>query len=158
MTERRPYWIAAGTMGWGAIVTWKAAELPQFDQYAGVGAGFLPSVVGIVLMILGFLLAVQIWRGVRFEEQGAEDVTDDHGVDYGALALAAAACALPMLTMKPLGFVVTCTGCFVLIAAAFKSRKWVLNTVLGAVFSLICWWLFRKLGVQLGGLLPIAGV
>ena len=63
-----------------------------------------------------------------------------------------------MLTMKHLGFVVTCTGCFVLVAAAFRSRSHLKNAVIGLVFSLVCWWLFRKLGVQLGGLLPIAGV
>lgn len=157
MTER-PYWIAAGTVGWGAIVLWKAAELPQFDQYAHVGPGFMPSAVGFALVALGLILAVQIYRGVSFEEQGAEDVSEDHKVNYGALALAAVACALPMLTMKPLGFVVTCTGCFVLVAAAFKSRRWLLNLVIGFGFSLLCWWLFRKLGVQLGGLLPMMGV
>ena len=157
MTER-PWWIAAGTAGWGAIVLWKAAELPQFDQYAGIGPGMFPTIVGAVLVLLGLLLALQIHRGVRFEEQEAEDVAEDHSVSYGALVIAAVACALPMLTMKPLGFVVTCTGCFVLVAAAFKSRSHLLNAVIGLCFSLICWWLFRKLGVQLGGLLPIAGV
>lgn len=156
MTER-PYWIAAGTMGWGAIVLYKAAELPQFDQHAYVGPGFLPSAIGAVLVLLGLMLTLQIRRGVSFEEQGAEDVNDDHSVSWKALGLAAAACALPMLTMKHLGFVITCTGCFVLIAAAFKSRRWALNLLLGLGFSLLCWWLFRKLGVQLGGLLPLMG-
>ncbi len=161
MTERpteRPWWLAAGTVGWGAIVLAKAAELPQFDQHAGIGPGFLPSAIGLGLVVLGLILAWQIHRGVPFEEQGAEDVNDGHVVSYRALGLAAAASALPMLTMKPLGFVLTCTGCFVLVAAAFKSRRWALNAVIGFAFSLLCWWLFRKLGVQLGGLLPIAGV
>ena len=157
MTDR-PYWIAAGTVGWGAIVLWKAAELPQFDQYAYIGPGLMPSVVGAAMVLLGIMLALQIRAGVRFEEQGAEDVNDDHSISYGALALSAAGCALPVLAMKPLGFILTCTGCFVLITAAFKSRAWVLNLVLGLAFSALCWWLFRKLGVQLGGLLPIAGI
>lgn len=157
MTER-PYWIAAGTVGWGAIVLLKAAELPQFDQHAHIGPGFMPSAVGAGLVLLGLMLAWQIHRGVRFEEQGAEDVNDDHAVSYRALGLAAAACALPMLAMPKLGFVITCAGCFVLIAAAFKSRRWVLNLLIGLVFSLLCWWLFRKLGVQLGALLPAWGV
>lgn len=156
--SERPWWIAAGTVAWGAIVLWKAAELPQFDQHAGIGPGFLPSSVGLGLIVLGLLLAWQIHRGVRFEEQGAEDVTDDHVVNYGALGLAAAACALPLLTMKPLGFVLTCTGCFVLVAAAFKSHRYALNAVIGFAFAVLCWWAFRKLGVQLGGFLPIAGV
>lgn len=157
MTER-PWWIAAGIAGWGAIVLWKAQDLPQFDQYAGIGPGMFPTVVGGVLVFLGLMLAWQIHRGVRFEEQEAEDVAEGHAVSYRALGLAAAACALPLLTMKPLGFVLTCIGCFVLVAAAFKSDRYLLNAVIGAVFALICWWLFRKLGVQLGGLLPIAGV
>lgn len=157
MTER-PYWIAAGTVGWGVIVLIKAAELPQFDQYAHIGPGLMPTVIGAMMVLLGLILAVQIRRGVPFEEQAAEDVNADHRVSYRALALAGAACALPMLTMKPLGFVITCAGCFVLIAAAFKSRRWLLNFVIGLAFTAVCWWLFRKLGVQLGGLLPIAGI
>lgn len=157
MTER-PYWIAAGTVAWGATVLWKAAELPQFDQYAYVGPGLMPSVVGAALVFLGLLLALQIRMGVRFEEQGAEDVNDGHDVSYRMLGLAALACALPVLTMPKLGFVITCTGCFVLVAAAFKSRRWPLDILIGLAFSLLCWWLFRKLGVQLGGLLPAMGV
>ena len=157
MTER-PYWLAAGTVGWGAIVLWKAAELPQFDQYAHIGPGLIPTVIGAGLVLLGVILALQIRAGVPFEEQGAEDVNDDHKVSRSALALAAAGSALPIFAMKPLGFVITCTCCFLLIAAAFKSRAWVLNLCLGAVFSTVCWWLFGKLGVQLGGLLPLAGI
>lgn len=157
MTER-PYWIAAGTVGWGAIVLLKSSELPQFDQYAHIGAGFMATMVGAGLVLLGLMLAVQIHQGVSFEEQEAEDVSGDHAVSYKALALAAAACALPMLTMQKLGFVITCTGCFVLVAAAFRSRRWAFNTVAGFGVSLLCWWLFRKLGVQLGGLLPLFGV
>lgn len=157
MTER-PYWIAAGTAGWGAIVLWKAAELPQFDQYAYIGPGLMPSVVGAGMVLLGLILALQIRGGVPFEEQGAEDVNDDHAISHKGLALTAAACALPMLTMKPLGFILTCTACFVLIAAAFKSRAWGLNLAIGLLFSALCWWIFRKLGVQLGGILPLAGV
>lgn len=157
MTER-PYWIAAGSVGWGAIVLIKAAELPQFDQYAHIGPGLMPSVVGAGLVVLGLLLALQIRRGVPFNEQGAEDVNDEHVISRQALVLAIAACALPMVAMKPFGFVLTCTGCFILVAAAFKSRAWGMNAAIGLVFSLVCWWLFRKLGVQLGGLLPIVGV
>lgn len=157
MTER-PYWIAVGTVGWGAIVLIKAAYLPQFDQYAHVGPGLMPTVVGAGLVLLGLLLALQIRRGIPFNAQGAEDVNDAHVVSRPALALAIAACALPVLAMQPLGFVLTCTGCFVLVAAAFKSHAWVKNAVIGLVVSLVCWWLFRKLGVQLGGLLPIMGV
>jgi len=112
----------------------------------------------VVLVVLGVILAIQIRSGAVFEEQGAEDLREDHRVSHGALALAAAGCALPILAMKPLGLVATCTFCFVLVAAAFRSRAWAMNLVLGALLSAASWWLFRKLGVQLGGLLPLAGI
>lgn len=157
MTER-PYWIAAGVAAWGGVILLKASELPQFDQYAHVGPGFMPSAVGAGLVLLGLILAMQIRQGVPFVEQDAEDTNEDHSVSYKALALAVAACALPLLTMPKLGFVLTCTGCFVLVAAAFKSRSPVFDALLGIGFSLVCWWVFRRLGVQLGGLLPLLGV
>jgi putative tricarboxylic transport membrane protein len=157
MTER-PYWIAAGIMAWGALVLFKSAELPQFDQYAHLGPGFMPTGIGVGLVVLGLVLAWQIRQGVPFEEQGAEDVDETHHRSLAALAYAAAACALPMLTLPKLGFVVTGAGCFVLIARAFKSRRWALDLLLGVGFALICWFAFGKLGVQLGGLLPFLGV
>ena len=89
MTER-PYWIAAGTVGWGAIVLWQAAKLPQFDQYAHIGPGFMPSMVGLGLVVLGIILALQIRAGVSFEEQGAEEGGGQEG-GAGAVHKAAGA-------------------------------------------------------------------
>jgi putative tricarboxylic transport membrane protein len=60
--------------------------------------------------------------------------------------------------MTTLGFVITATASFVLTTRAFQSRRYVINTVIGATFALICWYGFRLLGVPLGGLLPVAGV
>jgi putative tricarboxylic transport membrane protein len=151
----RPYWLAAGVVAWGAILFAKAMELPQFDQHAGIGPGMVPSGIGAGLVLLGLMLGWQIAQGVRFEEQGAEDIADDHAVSVKALGLAAAACALPLLTMPTLGFVATGTGCFVLVAAAFRSRRLLLDLALGAGFSFLCWYLFGRLGVQLGPLLPL---
>ncbi len=154
----RPYWLAAATIGWGAVLLWKASELPQFDRYAHIGPGLMVTAVGLGLVLLGLILAVQIRQGVPFEEQGAEDVDESHGVSYTALAYAAAACALPLLTLPRLGFVLTATGCFILVARAFRSRRPLFDLLIGAAISLLCWYLFRLLGVQLGSLLPLLGV
>ena len=137
---------------------WQGLKLPQFDQYAHIGPGLPVTLIGAGLILLALILGLQIRAGVRFEEQDAEDVAEDHHVSRGALALAAAACALPMLTMQRLGFVLTCTFSFWLIARAFRSRRALLDLAIGLVVSLAAWFVFRKLGVQLGGLLPVAGV
>ena len=82
----------------------------------------------------------------------------DHHVSLRALALAAAGAAVPMLTMERLGFAITGTLAFWLVARAFRSPRPALDLLVGAVLSLVAWWLFGKLGVQLGPLLPLAGV
>lgn len=158
MREVKPYWLAAGVALWGAIWVWQGLKLPQFDQYAGIGPGLPVTGVGVGLIVLGGILALQIAQGVKFEEQSAEDTVQDGEVSYRALLLAAAGCALPMLTMSTLGFALTAAGSFWLVARAFRSPNWVLDLVIGVVLAVVAWWLFGKLGVQLGPLLPIAGI
>lgn len=156
--EKRPYWLAGAVALWGLVWVWQGLKLPQFDRYAHIGPGLPVTVIGAGLVVLGAILAVQIRGGARFEEQEAEDVSEDHHITWHGLAYAAAGCALPMLTMRPLGFVVTCTLSFWLITRAFRSPRPVLDLVIGAVVSLVAWYLFGKLGVQLGALLPVAGI
>lgn len=158
MEQQRPYWLAGAVALWGLIWVWQGLKLPQFDQYAHIGPGLPVTLIGAGLILLGLILALQIRAGVRFEEQEAEDVAEDHRVSHRALALAAAGCALPMLTMPRLGFVVTCTLSFWLITRAFRSRRGALDLLIGAVVSLVAWFVFGRLGVQLGGLLPVAGI
>lgn len=154
----RPYWVAAGVIAFGLVWLYQASLLPQFAQYAELGPGFTVTLVGGALVVLGIILAFQIYRGEHFDPQDAEDVANDVPPSRSALALAAAGAAIPVLTMTTLGFVITATASFVLTARAFQSRRYVFNTIIGAIFSLVCWYGFRLLGVPLGGLLPIAGV
>lgn len=156
--ERRPYWLAGGIVLWGLIWVWQGLKLPQFDQYAHIGAGLPVTLIGAGLVVLGLILGMQIRTGVRFEEQEAEDVAEDHHVSHRALALAAAGCAVPMLTMPTLGFVVTSTLSFWLITRAFRSARLWLDLLIGFVVAIVAWFVFGRLGVQLGGLLPVAGI
>lgn len=158
MEHDRPYWLAGGVVLWGLVWVWQGLKLPQFDQYAHIGPGLPVTAIGAGLVVLGLILAMQIRAGVRFEEQEAEDVSEDHRVSYPALALAAAGCAMPMLTMQRLGFVVTCTISFWLITRAFRSPRPLADLGIGLVVAVVAWYVFRLLGVQLGGLLPAAGI
>ena len=153
----RPYWIPAGVIAFGLVWLYQASLLPQFAQYAELGPGFTVTLVGGALVVLGAILALQIYQGETFAPQDAEDVASDVPPSRSAMLFAAAGAGVPILTMTTLGFAITATVSFVLTARAFQSKRYVLNTVIGAIFSLICWFGFRLLGVQLGGLLPIAG-
>jgi len=156
--QRRPWWIAAALALWGGVWLWQGLRLPQFDQYAGIGPGLVVTIIGAVLLLLAAILAWEIRAGVRFEEQAAEDIAEGQGVSNRALALAAVACGLPILTMQSLGFVVTGALCFALVARAFRSVRPLLDLTIGAVLAGLCYLGFGFLGVKLGGLLPILGV
>ncbi|MRX48939.1 tripartite tricarboxylate transporter TctB family protein [Paracoccus sp. S-4012] len=156
--QKRPYWLAAAVALWGIVWVWQGLRLPLTDRYAYIGPGLPVVGIGAGLVILALILALQIRGGVPFEEQSAEDVSADHHVSWYGLAFAAAGAAVPMLTMRHLGFVITCMLAFWLITRAFRSPRPALDLVIGAVVSLGAWYLFRLLGVQLGGLLPIAGI
>ena len=75
-----------------------------------------------VAFIRRLVAAFLLWIGLAHDASATQVEPDkDLRIDP-ALCLAAAACALPMLTMKPFGFVVTCTGCFVLVIQPFRFQ------------------------------------
>lgn len=154
MRETKPYWLSAGVILWGLIWVWQGLKLKQFDQYAHIGPGLPVTVVGGVLVLLGVILGIEIHNGVRFEEQAGEDVDADGRVSYGALAIAALGCAVPMLTMTTLGFPITAALAFFLIARAFRSPNMAADAAIALIVAFVSWWLFSKLGVQLGPMLP----
>ena len=151
----RPWWLGIGIMGIGAVWLYGAASLPQGAQYAVIGPGLFVTVIGIALILLGGLLTAQIARGEQFSPQEAEDAMADAPADRRALVTAALAAALPLLTMRSLGFPLTATLSFAMVAHAFGSRRFVLDLVIGATLSAIAYWGFTRLGVGLGPAFPL---
>src|SRR5690606_37745484 len=125
--------------------------------YGGVGPGAFVMLVGLVLIVLGLTLIAQIARGDAFEPQAAESAQADAPPSRKAFFYAAAGAAIPLLTMRPLGFPLTAMLAFVLVTHAFGSRRLLLDSVIGLVLGVMCWVGFSWLGVTLGGALPLAG-
>jgi putative tricarboxylic transport membrane protein len=153
----RPYWIGALVIAMGAVWLWGGLSLPQGARYAAVGPGLMVTVVGAGLMLLGLLLIVQIMRGESFEPQDAEDAAANAPMDKAAFLYALAAAALPLATMRWLGLPFTATACFVLVCRAFGSKNILLDIVYGAALASIAWFLFTRLGLQLGRYFPPLG-
>ncbi|MDB5536407.1 MAG: putative rane protein [Devosia sp.] len=153
----RPYWIGIGVMAIGAVWLYGASGLPQGARYAAVGPGLFVTISGAALLVLGAILILQIWRGESFEPQEAEDAQADAGMDRRAFFTALVAVAVPIATMKPLGMPFTATIAFMLVANAFGSRRWWLDLICGAVLAALAWFLFARLGLQLGGFFPPLG-
>jgi putative tricarboxylic transport membrane protein len=153
----RPYWLGAGVIIFGLVWIYQGLLLPQFVLYQGLGAGFIVTVVGAILLVLGLILMWQVWRGEKFESQDGEDVDADQEASWPALLWTFAGAGIPILTMTHLGFPLTAALGFALVARGFGSRRVPFDFILGLSIGLICWYGFGLLGVQLGGILPIAG-
>lgn len=146
----RPWWLAIVTSAIGALWLYGASLLPQTATHAKVGPGLYLTIVGIGLIVLGVLLAIQIAQGERFEPQDSEDAAADQPVSRPALAAALAAGAIPLYTMQRFGFVPTAAMMFALTTFAFGSRRVLLDLAIGAAIGAIAWHGFTLLGVDLG--------
>lgn len=153
----RPWWLGLAVIALGCVCLYGTTSLAQSARYAGIGPGLFVTIAGGGLVILGVMLLVQIARGEKFEPQDAEDASGGEKANPVALATALAAVILPIFAMQPLGLPVTAMLSFTLVARAFSSRKPLLDLVYGALLGAAAWFLFTRLGLQLGGFLPLAG-
>lgn len=140
--------VFAGVCG-GALVA-EGTRLPLFEQYTGLGPGFMPMAVGLGLLAVSASLAWQVIQGDRFMPEEAEGADASAPVSMQRLGLAAAGVFSPVVTFPQLGFPVGATLAFTLVARAFGSRKPLLDLVFGGLLSAAAWFAFTKLGVQLG--------
>ncbi len=148
--RQRPVWLGLAVLGMGALWLNGARGIASTTNFVGVGPAAMVVAVGIGLVILGFLLTVQAWRGELVPESDAPP-------SHRAFLLAFAGVALPLATIQWLGFPLTAMGSFTLVTHAFGSRKTLLDLAIGFVLASAAWWGFSHLGISLGGFLPFLG-
>lgn len=154
----RPYWLSVMVIVLGLICLMGGLSLPAASRYAGIGPGAFPIFIGAALIFLGLLLAIQIYRGANFTAQGTENADLELPMNPKAFLLALVAAGLPILTVKTFGLPLTAMVSFTLVARSFGSAKLGWDLVTGLILGVLSWFLFDRLGLQLGGLLPIAGL
>ncbi len=133
----------------GALALWQTSVIPTSPIYAQVGPKAVPTVVGAGLLALGAGLVASALRGgwshTLDEVQGAPPT------NWRALGLLLAGLAANLVLIGPLGFSIAASVQFVLVAAAFGSRRLVRDLVLALVLTLLVWFLFVELlGVNIG--------
>lgn len=156
--NRRPWWLGIAVVAIGSLWLYQASTLQQVGGYAALGPGFFVTIVGLALVVLGLILLVQIARGETFEPQATESAEASVKGSAPALLWAAAGVLVPLVSMRSLGFPLTAMLAFALVTRAFGSRRLVFDCLLGLVLGTVCWFGFTRLGVSLGGILPLAGV
>jgi putative tricarboxylic transport membrane protein len=158
LLHNRPWWLGLAVLFLGGVCFYASTQLAATAQYAAIGPGMFVAAVGVGLMVLGILLLIQIARGESFEPLDTENAASDQPMDRRAFFTALLAVTLPALVIEPLGLPLTAMLSFMLVARAFGSRRVVADLSIGLVLGVVSWLLFSWLGLQLGGLFPLAGV
>lgn len=133
--------VAAGVAAIGALVTWGSFYLPTGGGYAQVGPGVVPRIVGIVLLLLGALLAREAFTGgFAGVDEAAEEKLP---MDWAAFAWVGGAIVLYGLAVERAGFIPASIALFVLVARGFHSRRWLFNIGVGAVLAVLIFTVFN---------------
>jgi len=90
--------------GWAVV---DALRLPDVQARGPIDASTVPLVVGGLLILTAVLLAVDVLRGGRGEQEAGEDVDLGHGSDWKTLGLLTAAFVANILLIERLGWPVS---------------------------------------------------
>lgn len=151
--------VGGGVLLVAAGLAWGAKDIPAQAGYAGVGPNFLPWVMAAALAACGGLLLWQAWTGGwrEFETpSGAERA------DWVAMAWVAAGVLANAALITTLGFILSCTLCFVLAVRGLRlsegkpgggPARVLLDAATGFLVAAPAFWLFTQLlAINLPGL------
>jgi putative tricarboxylic transport membrane protein len=151
--------IGAGALALGLLMAWGASSIPSTAGYAGVGPNFLPWVVALVLAACGLWLLADArrggWRNMEAPSGAAR-------ADVPALAWVVGGIAANALLLTTLGFILSCTLCFMLAVRGLRQAEGkghgggkglATDFVTGFLIAGPAYWLFTKvLSINLPGL------
>ncbi len=136
-----------------------ATQISNDAGYGGVGPNFLPWVVGAVLSLCGIGMVWQAQRGGWHAREAPEGAAKG---DWLPFVWVSAGIVLNALLITHIGFILSCTLCFVLAVRGFHAsqgkldlslRAWVRDTVIGFAIAGPVYWMFTKLlAINLPGL------
>ena len=159
--QREQLLVGAGVLALGLLVGLGALQIPSQAGYGGVGANFLPWVVGALLVLCGLLLLREAASGGFRQMEEVAGAAHGHWggfvwVSVGLLANAA--------LITTIGFILSCTLCFVLAVRGFRSaegrldlslRALLKDAAIGLAIAAPVYWMFTKfLAINLPRLTP----
>lgn len=151
--------VGVGALVVAAVLAYGATGISSDAGYAGVGPDFLPWVVALAMLICGVLL---IWQARTGGYRHMEQPSGAPRGDWRALAWVSAGVLANAAFITSLGFVLSCSLCFVLTVRGLRAsegkpagdwRQAMKDAVTGMLIAAPVFWLFTKfLAVSLPGL------
>jgi len=152
---RRPDRAQYGVCGFlavvGVLVIVDAARLQHIaNSNDPIGPKPVPIVLGVLLLVVAVLYAVDVARGGTGEAEAGEDVDVTSSVDWRTVLTLIAAFVVNLALIEPLGWVISGTVLFWGSAFALGSRHHIRNLVIAVALALITFYAFAiGLGVNL---------
>lgn len=151
--------IGAGVLLAGAGLAGGALSIPSEAGYSGVGPNFLPWVVAGLLAICGVLMLLEVARG-GFRDR--EEPSGGEHADWIGFVWVTAGILLNAALITTIGFILSCTLCFVLAVRGFKHSQglpdrsaagWLRDVGIGIAIAGPVFWMFTQLlAINLPGL------
>jgi putative tricarboxylic transport membrane protein len=142
--------LAAFVAAVGAFLLVQTAGLRVPATSNVVGPKFFPTLVGIALIVVGVLLAVEVLRGRVAEPEAGEDVDPTRPTDWPTLLLLLAALVVHLLLMLLIGYVLAAAALFWGAAFALGSRRRLRDAAVGVLLGVVLYVAFtRGLGLRL---------
>jgi putative tricarboxylic transport membrane protein len=150
--------VASGVLLIGAGLAVGAVSISSTAGYGGVGPNFLPWLVSVALMVCG---AFMLWES-RTGGFRALDEPDGVRPYWSGFAWVSAGLLLNAALITSIGFIFSCTLCFVLAVrglrgaqglADLKPARLIKDALIGMAISAPVFWMFTKfLAINLPGL------
>jgi len=149
--DRAQYGMCAALAGLGIVLLVNSAQLaPVASSNDSLGPRVIPTVVGILLLVVSVLYALDIRRGGVGAADEGEDVDLGATADWKTVGLLVVIFALSAALMEPLGWVIAGTLLFAGCAYALGNRHIVRGVLVGLAISLGTFYAFAiGLGVNL---------
>ena len=153
--------IGAGVFAIGVVIAAGAVMIPSEAGYAGVGPNFLPWLVAVVLLVCGALL---MWHALAGGFRAMEQPSGAARGYWRGFAWMSVALLSNAALITTLGFILSCTLCFVLAVrglrnadaparAGFDSGQITRDALIGLAIAAPVYWMFTKLlAINLPGL------
>jgi len=151
--------IGVGVLAAGLLLAVGATQISSDAGYSGVGPNFVPWVVGLLLLVCaGFL----IWEARSGGFRDLEEPSGGERGDWPGFAWVSVGILANAALITTLGFILSCTLCFVLAVRGFKRsqgrfdfsvRVLARDVAIGFAIAAPVYWMFTQLlAINLPGL------
>lgn len=151
--------VGGGVLVLGVLIAGGATQISSDAGYGGVGPNFLPWLVGGLLALCGAFL---VWEASSGGFRDMEEATGAERAHWAGFVWVSAGLLANAALITTIGFILSCTLCFVFAVRGFRSaegrldlspRALVIDALIGAAIAAPVFWMFTQaLAINLPGL------